>query len=341
MSLFSLVKSVTEISAVSGRESMAFDELDRLFGSYFDERYTTSVGSYVGIRKCGKENAKKLILDAHLDEIGFMVKEICDGGFLKVTNLGGVDTKVLSSQEVWIFGKEKISGVFASKPPHLQEPGESEKKLLLTDMLIDTGRSKEYLEENVPLGTVCSYKTVTEELLGDRIVGKSMDDKICMATILRAIELLRGKDLNVDVYALFSAGEEVGYIGAKTAAFDIKADYAVAIDVTNSYVPESPKKREFNRLGHGGVVSLSPTISRPLSKRFMALLEEKEIPFQRIAEAGRTGTNAHVLQITGAGIPSTLISVPLRYMHTPNEVADLKDVENTARALAALAESLD
>lgn len=338
MELFERIKTVTEICAVSGKEYVAFGELKERFGYMFDDIFTTPTGSFVGIRKCGKKNASKLLFDAHLDEIGFMVKKICDGGFLKVTNLGGIDTKVLSAAEVWIHGKEKIAGVFASVPPHLRT-SEDSKKLVLSDMVIDTGRTKEYLEENTPIGTVITYKTTTEKLLNGHIVGKSMDDKLSMCTILEAFDMLNGADLNVDIIAQFSGGEEVGYIGAKTAGFAADPDYAVAIDVTNSYVPEAPDRKKGNRLGNGGVVSFSATTSRPFTKRFIEVLKTENIPHQIVGEPGRTGTNAQVLQITRAGVPTALISVPLKNMHTQAETADINDVTNVAKALAALAKS--
>lgn len=338
MDLFERVKAVTELCAVSGREHVAFDFLKEQFGYMFDEIMTTPTGSFAGIRRCGKKDAPLLVLDAHLDEIGFMVKQICPGGFLKVTNIGGIDTKVLSAAEVWIHGKERIAGVFASTPPHLRD-GSEKAKIELADMVIDTGRSKEYLEENAPIGTVVSYKTTTEKLLNGHIVGKSFDDKICMCTILEAFDLLQNETLNVDICALFSGGEEIGYVGASTAGFALDPDYAVAIDVTNSYVPESPKRKEDNRLGDGGVVSFSGTTSRPLTKRLIEVLQKENIPHQIVGEPGRTGTNAHVLQIVRAGVPTALISLPLKNMHTAAEIATLSDVENLAKALAAFAKS--
>lgn len=340
MDIFTRVKEVTEMCAVSGHECMVFDEFTKKFSNMFDEVHTTPTGSFVGIRRCGKLNAIKLLFDAHIDEIGFMVKEICKGGFLKITNIGGLDTKVLSATEVWIFGKEKISGVFTSVPPHLRKDVKSE-KIVLDDLYIDTGRSEEYLKENVPIGTVGCFKTTTERLLNNRIVGKSMDDKICICTILDTFDILKNKALNVDLYALFSGGEETGYIGATTAAHRFMPDYAIAIDVTNSYVPESPKRCEDNKVGFGGVVSFSGTTSRPFTKRFVSVLDKANIPYQIIGEPGRTGTNAHVLNISGAGIPTALISVPLKNMHTPAEVACLDDVKNVSLALAALAESFE
>ncbi len=339
MKLFERVKSVTELCAVSGREQMAFDYLYENFGNMFDEIKTFPMGSFAGIRRCGKKDAPLLVLEAHLDEIGFMVKQICKGGFLKVTNIGGIDTKVLSAAEVWIHGKERIIGVFSSVPPHLRD-GSENKKILLSDLVIDTGKSVEYLEENCPIGTVVSYKAPTEQLLNGHVVGKSFDDKICMCTILEALDMLEGADLNVDICALFSGGEEAtAYGGAATAGYALNPDYAVAIDVTNSYVPESPKRKEDNRLGNGGVISFSATTSRPLTKRMIAVLEKENIPHQIVGEPGKTFTDAHALQVIRAGVPTVLISLPLKNMHTMAEVGTLTDVENIAKALAAFAKS--
>ena len=341
MKNFDLVKSVTELCSVSGREHMVFGTLRERFGHMFDEIRESPTGSFTGIKRCGRRDAPRLLFDAHIDEIGFMVKEICEDGFLKVVNIGGIDTKVLSAEEVWIFGKEKIAGVFAALPPHLLKPGDEKKKLALSDMCIDTCRSKEYLEENVPIGSVACFKTTTEKLLCGHIVGKSMDDKLSVCAILGALQLLDGKELFADIYAQFSGGEEIGYKGATTDSYVSSPDFAVVIDVTNAYVPEMPKKEDDNKLDCGGVVSFSATTSRPFTKRLISVLEAKGIPYQLSGEPGRTGTNAQVVQISRGGVPTALISIPLKNMHTAAETASLSDLENVSKTLAALALSFE
>ncbi|MBE6648051.1 MAG: M42 family metallopeptidase [Ruminococcaceae bacterium] len=340
MELFERAKKFTEAPGVSGFEEMAFDTVKELCEDFFTEIKTTSTGSVIAYRPCGKPNAKKLLLDAHLDEIGMVVTKICDGGFLKVTNCGGIDTRVLSAGEVYIYGKKTITGVICSKPPHLTTDEDRKKKILLKDMAIDTGYTKEELEEIVSVGTPVGFKVKTERLGKDFATGKSFDDRICGTVILRAIELLKDKELNVDIYALFSGGEETNYVGSRPGAFIVDPDYAVVIDVCNCAIPETPKFRQTNFINKGGVISYSSTTSRKLTQKLIDTAKENGIPHQVIAEAGYTGTNATMIQIARAGIPTVLISIPLKNMHTPAEIGSLKDVENTALAVAALAERL-
>ncbi len=340
MDLFERAKRFTEAPAVSGFEEMSFETVKALCSDLFSEIRTTSTGSIIGYRPCGKKGAKKLLLDAHLDEIGMIVTKICDGGFLKVTNVGGIDTRVLSAGEVYIYGKETITGVICSKPPHLTTAEDRKKKILLKDMTIDTGYSKEELEKIVSIGTPIGFKVTTERLGEDRATGKSFDDRICGTVILHAMQLLKDKDIDVDIYVLFSSGEETNYVGSRPGTFIVDPDYSVVIDVCNTTIPETPESRKTKYMGKGGVVSYSSTTSRKLTKKFIDTAVEAGLPYQVIAEAGYTGTNATMIQIARAGVPTVLLSIPLKNMHTPAEIASLKDVEDSAKLVAAFAEKL-
>ena len=340
MELFERAKKLTEAPGVSGFEEMAFEAVKATFENLFTEIKTTSTGSIIGYRPCGKPNAKKLLLDAHLDEIGMVVTQICDGGFLKVSNCGGIDTRVLSAGEVYIYGKKTITGVICSKPPHLMTAEDRKKKILLKDMSIDTGYTKEELEEIVSVGTPVGFKTTTERLGDEFATGKSFDDRICGTVILHAVELLKDKKLDVDIYVLFSGGEETNYVGSRPGAFIIDPDYAVVIDVCNCAIPETPKHRQTNFINKGGVISYSTTTSRKLTNKLIESAKEANVPYQIIAEAGYTGTNATMIQISRAGVPTVLISIPLKNMHTPAEIGSLSDVENAAIAVATLAQKL-
>ena len=338
---FEFAKRLTETPSVSGHEFMAFDTLKELCADYFTEITTLPTGCFIGYRPCGKKDAKKLILDAHLDEIGFVISEICDGGFVKVERVGGIDTRVLSASEAWIYADDgRIPGVFCVKPPHLMEPGDEEKKILLKDMYLDTGLSKEELEKRIRIGTPAGFKVTTERLLNNCIVGKGMDDKICATTIMRAVDMLKGDKLDVDIYVLFSGGEETGYIGGKTGSYYIDADFAVVLDVTNSYLPETPDHMKYVKLGDGGVIDFSSTTSRKHTKLMVEAVKEAGIKHQISTCPMYTGTNSTPIHISRNGIPVVLISLPLRNMHTPAEVISLDDVENTAAAVAAYVRKL-
>ncbi|HPE96045.1 MAG TPA: M20/M25/M40 family metallo-hydrolase, partial [Bacillota bacterium] len=281
-----------------------------------------------------KPNALKLMLDAHLDEVGFLVKDIVEGGFLKLTSCGGIDTGILSGSEVTVYGKETFTGVITSVPPHLRS-GDSSEKPKLSDLSVDTGYSVEKLRQIAPIGTPVSYKSPVMHLAGDRICGKSFDDRICMLAILGALDMIKGKDVFFDIYANFASGEETGYIGARTGAYEIDPDYAIALDVGNAYIPGAAETRKQNVLGKGGVVSFSATLDRRIIALIVKAAEDTGIPYQTVAEPAHTGTDAHIFQLTRAGIPGGLISIPLFNMHTYNEVCSIVDVENTSKLLAA------
>lgn len=338
--VFELARALTSLPSVSGYEEAAFEGLSRICEGMFDETFTNPAGSFVGVVKCGKENAKKLLLDAHLDEIGFIISQIHDDGFLSVVNAGGVDTRVLPASEVTIYGKEVLRGIFTSKPPHLQAPGESDKKLELKDIYIDTGLSGDEIKKKVRIGDYADMYSPIFRLQNDFAVSKSMDDKICIAQILRALELIDKSKLDVDIYCVFSAGEEIGGKGATTACYAIDADYAVALDVCNCHMPGGPAFLINTKLGNGCVISYSSTTNRPLTTKLVNCANDNNIKYQLKGEPGRTGTNAHHIQISRWGIPCTNLSVPLRYMHTGVEVINLEDIKTGAEILARFAESL-
>ena len=151
---------------------------------------------------------------------------------------------------------------------------------------------------------------------------------------------MKDKELDVDIYVLFSGGEETNYVGSRPGAFIVDPDYAIVIDVCNCAIPETPKIKQNSFINKGGVISYSTTTCRWFTQMLIDAAKENDIPYQIIAEAGYTGTNATMIQIAREGIPTVLISIPLKNMHTPAEIGSLKDVENAAKAVAALAQKL-
>lgn len=334
--IYELAKALVALPGVSGDEQRALPDLQRLLGGRFDETGFTPVSSFYGIRRSKQPNAGTVLLDAHLDTVGFVVTRICNGGFLKVAPIGRIAEKNLSASEVWIYGEERIPGIFASKPPHLQEPGESERKIALSDLSIDTGLSKETLEKLVKIGTYVGFKA-EPELLNDRIaVSPFFDDRLCAAAHLRALELLGDEDVGVNIAFQFSAREEQGYKGAMTTAYRLNPDLAIVMDVGHAYVPGAPERRKTAVAGKGCLLSYAPQTSRPLTIWAEAVAKQEGIPVQPIAEPGRTGTNSNAVQTSRNGIPVCLLSVPLKNMHTANEVADLRDVRAAADLVAAM-----
>ncbi|MCM1530019.1 MAG: M20/M25/M40 family metallo-hydrolase [Alistipes sp.] len=284
------------------------------------------IGSF-GVHDLAKKN---LVLDAHIDQIGMIVTHITDQGFIKVGNLGGIDRRLLPAQQVAVHGKRTIKGVICSVPPHLSR-GDS-KVLSFDDAAIDTGMTKAELEEIVSLGDTVTFDVDCRSLLGSRITGGALDDRCGIAAILRALELMDGKEPEYNVTVVFSAQEELGERGAKIGAYSLDPDIAIAVDVSFAYA-QGENERKCGYLGKGAMIGISPCLSREISDKLIAAARSKNIPFQYEVMNDLTSTNADQYSVARNGAKACTVSVPLRNMHTPVEVIDLEDVENTAALL--------
>jgi endoglucanase len=338
MNIKKLLVDVCSLMSISGYERYSTDKLFALIGDKFDECYTDNIGNHIFVKKCGREGAPKILIDCHYDEIGMMVSSIKEGGFISVEPVGGVDARLLQSSEVTIYGKEEIYGVFASTPPHLMKPGAADKLTPIRDLIIDTGYTKEELEEIVSLGTPVGYRPVYTELLNDHVAGKAFDDKACGACAIFGIDAVQKKDLAGDVYFLFSALEETGLIGARVAGFGIRPDYALVLDVTHAETPDT-KDRGLPPFGSGIAVAASPLLNRRLVGMVTDLCRSGNIPFTVDACPGSTGTNANVLGICGDGIPTALCSLPLKSMHTSCEALSMDDANALKKVVSAFIKS--
>ena len=332
-----LKKDIVELCAlmsVSGFERRASSELERLLGGEFDEIKTDPVGNHLFFKRCGREGAPLCLVDAHFDEIGMMVTEICEGGFLRFCGLGGLSLSVLQAADVVVYGKEKIRGVVISTPPHLRD-GSSDKLAEIKDLMIDTGYSKETLEEIAPVGTPVGFLPVYSQLLGGRIAGKSFDDKACAAVCASAIADTPVKELAADVCLMLSCTEETSRLGGISPAVNtLQPDYAMVVDVNLAKVPDTPKT-ETVPMGKGISVSVSAATDRALSLATVDICRNEDIPHTVIAAPSSTGTNAPTVNLSGAGIPVVDIGLPLANMHTYNEVIDLCDCEALYRLVSA------
>ena len=338
MTLKELIISISRIMSVSGNERRGGEELKSLVGGVFDEYKTDALGNHLFIKKCGRPGAPKILVDTHFDEIGMMVTGIKEGGFITVTNIGGVDTRILPASEVIIYGKEPILGVFAAKAPHLSTAADMERLTPLSEMLIDTGYSKEELEELCPLGTPVGFKPIYAELQNDCLAGKAFDDKACGACAIFGIDAVQKKDLAGDVYFLFSAYEETGMTGARVAGFGIRPDYALVLDVTHAATPDT-KDFSLPAFGSGVAITASPVTNRKLTRMVTDLCRAGNIPCTVEVSPGSTGTNANVLGISAEGIPTALCSLPLKSMHTSAEVLCMDDANALKKIVSAFIKS--
>lgn len=331
-----LTRALTSGCSVSGQEwrldAVARDIADK----YFDSLCKDNNGTYIFTKNATREGAPRIMLDAHMDEVGMLVTEVLEGGFLKVTPIGGLDTRILQAADVTIYGKEELYGVIVSTPPHLRDGNNS--LPTVNDLMIDTGLSKEEAEKLIPVGTPVGYRHRITELKNNRLAGKGFDDKICAVAAIEAVDLLSKTDFDGEITLLLSAGEEVSR-AVVTAAYRVMPDHAIVLDVACAYVPGSESKDK-STVGDGPQISISAVTDVGFTKKLIAFARDRELKHTVCVEAMGTGTNANDIPLVSTGISTALVSIQLKNMHTYNEVISLDDVEDTAVLLARFIEQL-
>lgn len=328
MNTIDLLQELTSVSGVSGVENNIVEKLKKILAPYGK----VSVDSLNNVCCKTAGNGPKILLDAHIDEIGFVVKEITSDGFIKVSNVGGVDRRMLLGCEVSVWGDTEYRGVISTLPPHLQKKDDERSAPEIDDVSIDVGMSKEHAEKAISLGDRVTLKHNFARLLGNQVTAGALDDRSGVVAIILALDLLKNE--NADITALFSSQEEVGTRGAKAGCYGKNVDEAIVIDVSFGYSPMC-KKSDCGEIGKGPMIGISPILDRNMSKAMIDIAQKNNIQHQiEVMGGGNTGTNADVITVNQQGIKTALISIPEKYMHSPIEVVDITDVENTARLIA-------
>lgn len=337
MKTTTILYALTGALSPSGFETRSVSDVAAdLLRPLVDEVTLDPLGSVIGVRRSGKPNAKRVLLDAHLDEVGLIVTGYEEGGFLRFQQLGGIDPRILPDREVTILTEPPLFGVVTAKSAWLYE-NENEAPPM-QDFCIDTGLSDEELKRLVPVGTPVSYRERLFPLGKHCLASKSMDNRSCFGIILKALELVRDEALDVDVYVLGSCCEEVGGQGAIAAAYRVRPDCAVALDVTFGTTPDAPT--DGFPLGSGAAIGVGPNIAPWMLSRLERKAKEQNIPYRLEVMSGETGTNGWEIQVAREGVPTALLSLPERYMHTPLEVIHKGDFKNCAKLLAAFLRGL-
>ncbi len=332
--------TLSALGGISGFETAVAPKVKQLIQRFCDTVTEDRFGNIIGIRPCGKKNAKKVMIEAHIDGIGLMVKDIDERGFITFTNIGGVDIRILPAQEVIVCGKKELFGIIGAKPPHLQTADEVDKPSKLSDMAIDVGLSAEKVRELVTPGDMITFASGAKTLTGKVISGKYLDDRAGLISLFICMKELEKKELDFDIILLASAQEEVGCRGAKVGAEHLSPDAALVVDVCHGNTPDGGNDSIF-KLGEGTVLSLGPNIHPYLSSLAQDVAKKKKIKYKLDVDGGDTGTDAWEIQIAADGIPTLLLSIPLRYMHTTVETLHYDDVIATGKLLAATIESLN
>lgn len=328
------LERLTGSVGVSGAENGACGTALELLREYAPDAECDPFGNVTALIKSGEQSARTLMLDAHIDQIGFIVSCIDGDGFLKVGACGGPDMRIMLAQSVTVHGVRDIRGVVSTLPPHVSS--DHSKAPEVGDISIDIGMSREESERLVPLGSRVTVDSAFRELSEGVISAPSVDDRSGVCAILYALELLRGRKLKYDLAVCFSAQEETGERGVKGAAFRLEPDEALAVDVSFGRTPDSAP-HETAALGSGVMIGYSAALDRGMSDRLKSVAAEREIPYTIEVMPSSTGTNADSIAISRAGVKCCTLSIPIRYMHTPIETVKLCDIESTAKLICEYA----
>lgn len=325
-----LTRALCAAHGTSGCEEEAFAVAQQEL-SFCDAVFVDELGGVTGI--LGDRGAeRRILLDAHIDQIGMVVTNIDEKGFLRVTNVGGVDRRTMPGSPVTVYGKEALTGVVCTLPLHLMQ-GKEEKISPVSEQAIDLGLSREEVEKLVSIGDRAVLTCAPRKLLGNRITATALDDRAGCACIIRAAQLVRDKNPGCCVMVLCSTREEVGGQGAQIRTYALEPTEAIAVDV--SFAEQPGTENLTAKLGRGPMIGFSAALDRRISKKLVRLAQKNGIPYQLEAMGGSTGTNCDDIGVSRGGVRTGLISVPQRNMHTPAEVCDLADMENIARLIAA------
>lgn len=338
------LKKMITTSGLSGYEAPIRSVIQETWTPLVDEFSVSRLGSLHGLRR-GRQPIQEgavrpsLLVSTHMDAIGMMVTGIVDE-FLRFTEIGGVDPRVLPGQIVTVHGREDLQGVVVQPRAPLLPESVREASVPMSHLFIDTGLLPADVARLVRVGDLVSFAQPPFELSGETMSGHSMDNRASVATLTCCLDELQHRPHVWDVWAVASAQEEETLGGAMTSAFELKPELAVVIDVTFASSPGSPAHRTYP-MGKGPTIGWGPNVHPALFKAAKEVAERLEIPYSVEVMARHSGTDAYAVQVTAEGIPCMLLGIPLRYMHTPVEVVSLKDIRRAGRLLAEFIAGLD
>lgn len=336
----SLLKSVCEIAGAPGFEQRVRALVMQEVKDYVDELSVDNLGNIIAIKRGASD--KKVMIGAHLDEIGFIVTHIDDNGFLRFHTLGGFDPKTLTAQRVVVHGKKDLIGVMGSKPIHIMEPEERGKPVKIKDYFIDLGMSKEEVEKYIEIGDPITRERSLIEM-GECVNCKSIDNRVSVFILIEALKQM--KDLPHDVYGVFTVQEEIGIRGASVAAHQINPDFGFGLDTTIAYdVPGAQPEEMITALGNGAgikVMDASTVCDYRMVKYMKAIAQKYNIKWQpEILPAGGTDT-AGIQRMGKQGAIAGAVSIPTRHIHQVIEMANKQDIKHAIDLLIACVSNLD
>jgi len=336
MDVRKILSGAAEKLGPSGQEMEVAAWFAEQFRPYVDEVYVDNLFNVIAHKK---GTGPKVMLCAHMDEIGLMVSDIEEDGSIRLGNVGGVDPRILPASRVWVHGREKLFGMVGARPPHLTPMADREKNYQREDLYVDVGLPADKVREMVRPGDLVTFNVPSTELLNNQFAAKTMDDRACVTILLLAAERLMRMQCDADVYFVGSTQEEVGSMGAKTAAFALEPDLAIALDVTHATIPGS---RPDTTVALDSLsATMGPFIQPKLFKRLMDCAAAHHVKLQTDVAGRFTYTDADSVIFSRAGVPTVLLSLPLKYMHTSVETIDVGVLEEGGRLIAHFLSELD
>ena len=330
------LQRLVETHAPSGYEAPVADLLREEWAALVDDFDSDRLGSLIGVKR-GDGGGRGIMLAAHMDEIGLMVREIVDG-FIYAHRISGIDPRVMLAQPVLVHGKRPLPGIVATMPPHMLTKDDTKRYQPIEALVVDVGLPADEVAQLARVGDLITMDAPMIALKGRLAASKAMDDRACVAAITTCLELLRNMRHSWDVYAVATVQEEVGLRGATTAANYLAPHCAIALDVGFA---DQPGVSNGGKMGGGPQLGIGANFHPKMVERLQEVADYHDICWQRDIMPARTGTDAWAIQVAREGVPTALLSVPLRNMHSPVETLDMKDVERTGRLLAHFICALD
>ena len=345
--MVSLLEKYSNAHGVSGDEGKISELLKEDLKGLADEIKIDALGNLIAVRKGNSPSGPTIMLAAHMDEIGLMVKLVDESGFLRFAKFGGWFDQTLLNQRVIVHGsKGDVYGVIGSKPPHVMTPEDAKSPVKHRDMFIDIGAKNSDDVKNLGIepGTYISIDRDFQKLINNRVTGKAFDNRVGVAVMIEVMRRLKGKDIKATVCAVGTVQEEVGLKGAKTAAHSSNADVALALDTTiPGDHPGITKLDSPLEIGKGPIVAISDAsgrglIAHPKVVKWLRESADKiEIAVQLGVGEGGT-TDATAIHLTKDGIPTGTVQIATRYIHSPVEVVDLNDIEDSIQLIVTAIE---
>lgn len=340
MELVPLLKRLTMTAGVSGFEGGIREVVQEVWSPLVDETWIDTMGNLIGLKLGqGTEPRRKLMIAAHMDEIGLMVTHI-NQSFLSVTNVGNIYSGLLMGQRVVVHGRRDLYGLLGSRPPHLLTMKEREKLVQLDELVVDMGLPEKDVKEFVHIGDPISFYQELQELMCGRVTAKALDNRASIAALIICLEILQKRYHEWDILVVATVQEEVTLAGAYTSTYSLQPDVGIAVDVIYGKSSDVKSPDTFS-LSEGPVIGYGPNNHPDVNKRLVETAEAIELAYQIRPDPKGRGTDAWAIEVVRSGVPTAAVMIPLRNMHSPVEVVELNDIRRMGSLLAEFTAGLD